>query len=278
MFTTGTDEHGLKVQEAAEAKGQAPREFCDQVSQSFHHCFDAANIQYDRFVRTTDSDHSLAVRTMWESLVDSGDLYRGTHEGWYCASDEVFLPDNQVSTLEDGTATCMESGKSLRWVSEENWKFRLSAYEDRLLEWLEPKNGDTSPVRPPERVNEVKRLISEGLRDISVSRLRNKVPWALPVPNDDAHSIYVWVDALTNYLTVTGYGTEWDGNSTLAAEDGIRTTTAKFLLARALSYYWQGHFTISCRLLASIFNGSKTSTTTFHCCSWSLDNIKSQNV
>jgi len=209
LFTTGTDEHGLKVQEAAEASNQHPGDFCDQVSTTFSRAFDAANIQSDRFVRTTDSDHKIAVQTMWGNLIRSGDLYCGTHEGWYCASDEVFLPDNQVTKIDDKCTVSTESGKQLRWVSEENWKFKLSAYEDRLLEWLEPKNGTVSPVRPPERVNEVKELIANGLRDISVSRLAEKVPWAIPVPNDSKHSIYVWVDALTNYLTVTGYGTEW---------------------------------------------------------------------
>jgi methionyl-tRNA synthetase len=217
MFTTGTDEHGLKVQEAADASNQHPKEFCDRVSLTFRQAFNEANIQPDRFVRTTDDDHAMAVHTMWNKLVESGDLYCGTHEGWYCASDEVFLPDNQVVTLNDGTTTSVESGKILRWVSEENWKFKLSKYEDRLLQWLEPINGQESPLKPPERVNEVKEMILGGLRDISVSRLREKVPWAIPVPNDSKHSIYVWVDALTNYLTVTGFGTKWGGKENNAS-------------------------------------------------------------
>ena len=253
LFTTGTDEHGLKVQEAAEANNQDPQEFCDQVSSTFRHAFDAANIQCDRFVRTTDPDHEVAVRTMWKRLVDSGDLYLGTHEGWYCASDEVFLPDNQVqlNELDDGdnnddgttttTAISIESGKKLRWISEENWKFRLSAYEERLLEWLEPLEvtGLSPPVKPRERTNEVKQLIQSGLKDISVSRLRDKVPWALPVPNDEKHSIYVWVDALTNYLTVTGFGTTWGKEN--AEELSSPNNMSPNMRPNDMSPYWPAH-------------------------------------
>ena len=238
MFTTGTDEHGIKVQEAAEAAARGedgvgdadPKRFCDRVSSSFRDAFDRADIHCDRFVRTTDEDHAVAVDNMWRRMVRSGDLYMGTHEGWYCSSDEIFVPENMVEPapgdVHNGNGekqmVSSESGRPLRWVSEENWKFRLSAYEDRLLEWLEGSasaNMDSNsvaystsygpPVRPSKRLNEVRQLIKGGLHDISVSRLRSKVPWALPVPDDDRHSIYVWVDALTNYLTVTGFGNEW---------------------------------------------------------------------
>ena len=226
MFTTGTDEHGLKVQEAAEAKGMDPKLFCDHVSKSFRDAFELAHIKFDRFVRTTDDDHALAVQAMWKRLLRSGDLYKGTHEGWYCSSDEVFVPENMVEEVPasegcdrtgEKKVISSESGKPLRWVSEENWKFRLSAYEERLLAWLDGEGGPDSPVFPPKRTNEVRQLIKQGLRDISVSRLSEKVPWALPVPDDDEHSIYVWVDALTNYLTVTGFGTLW-GHTNEAAD------------------------------------------------------------
>ena len=254
LFTTGTDEHGLKVQEAAEAKQVEPKLFCDQVSTTFRDAFDAANIQADRFVRTTDPDHAIAVHTMWQRLVESGDLYCGTHEGWYCASDEIFLPENQIKKTENNktgtvTARSIESGKKLRWVSEENWKFRLSAYEDRLLDWIDGNNGNgkksdasLSPVKPKERVNEVKQLINSGLKDISVSRLREKVPWALPVPNDENHSIYVWVDALTNYLTVTGYGTTWgNGNGNDNDNDTDNAVNSNINETNQGKTYWPAH-------------------------------------
>jgi methionyl-tRNA synthetase len=282
-FTTGTDEHGLKVLEAARdtpgAHNGDPKQFCDAVSSSFARAFDAAGIAPDRFVRTTDADHAVAVDAMWRRMLKSGDLYKGTHEGWYCASDEVFVPENMVEPaipaapaaggegegdnvgdkdVGDRQMVSSESGRVLRWVSEENWKFRLSAYEDRLLAWLDgdmeaghdSKSHSTTtdggpPVRPPKRLNEVRQLIKGGLRDISVSRLRSKVPWALPVPDDDAHSIYVWVDALTNYLTVTGFGTQWgrvgceqqkNGDGDNAASSASSASSSD-----SLSKFWPAH-------------------------------------
>jgi methionyl-tRNA synthetase len=205
LFSTGTDEHGLKVQETAEKNKVSPQAWCDQISSKFKTLFDTTNISYDDYVRTTQGRHKLTVETMWNTLVDKGFIYLGRYEGWYCVSDETFLTSMQVvdGVDKDGKPIKIstESGNIVTWVTEENYKFKLSAFTEPLIKWIE----ETHPIIPRERENEVLNELRKGLQDLSVSRLREKISWGIPVPNDPKHVIYVWLDALTNYLTVTGF-------------------------------------------------------------------------
>ncbi|KAG6946301.1 hypothetical protein JG687_00016790, partial [Phytophthora cactorum] len=207
LFTTGTDEHGLKVQEAAEKSGTTNyKAFCDDVSSRFNEIFQEANVDYSRFIRTSDKDHHDAVDAFWKTIHDNGHIYLGDHESWYCKSDESFLTEMQVEDKEDAHGNVVkvskESGHPVEMLREENYKFRLSAFQDRLLEWLDA-NPDV--IVPNSRYNEVRAAVAGGLRDLSVSRLSEKIRWAIKVPDDDKHCVYVWLDALTNYLTSAGY-------------------------------------------------------------------------
>ncbi|OQS01467.1 methionyl-tRNA synthetase [Achlya hypogyna] len=201
LFTTGTDEHGLKVQQAAERAGKPTAQFCDDVASTFQTMCARGNFSYDRFVRTTEPDHKRTVAAIWRKLVDNDAIYLGQHEAWYCVSDETFLTELQVEEV-DGKMVSKESGHPVELVKEENYKFRLSAYQDALLQWLDA-NPDV--VQPKSRFNEVRSMVQSGLHDVSVSRLREKIQWAIPVPDDASHSVYVWLDALSNYLTCAGY-------------------------------------------------------------------------
>lgn len=222
VFMTGTDEHGSKVMEAAAKKGLSPSQFCDDVSESFRSMFEKVNASNDDFLRTTQERHAKRVKKMWSVLKDKGFIYKGTHEGWYCKSDEAFVPETQLIRVESAESSTgaqwrTEAGHSVEWISEENYKFKLSAFQDKLLEWLE-KNPET--IYPPGRYNETVTEIKGGLHDVSVSRLADKVSWAVSVPDDPVHSVYVWLDALTVYLTGAGYpvDSEWEsaGSSTHA--------------------------------------------------------------
>ncbi|RQM18375.1 hypothetical protein DD237_002929 [Peronospora effusa] len=196
LFTTGTDEHGLKVQEAAEKSGTTDyKAFCDDVSSRFNEVFKNANVDYSSFIRTSDENHHFAVATFWKTIRDNGYIYLGNHESWYCKSDESFLTDMQVEDKTDVDGTVIkvskESGHLVEMLCEENYKFRLSVFQDRLLQWLD-ENPDV--IVPKARYNEVRAAVTAGLRDLSVSRLSDKIKWAIKVP-----------DALTNYLTSAGY-------------------------------------------------------------------------
>ncbi|KAI8380373.1 tRNA synthetases class I (M)-domain-containing protein [Blakeslea trispora] len=206
-MSTGTDEHGLKIQQAAEKNGIKPIEFCNKVSQSFKDLCEAANIEYTSFERTTNVHHVKAVNELWNTLLKNGYLYKGKHEGWYAVSDEAFYADNQVQEVIDEKTgqkimVAIESGQRVEWTSEENYKFRLSAFENRILDWIEQ---NPTAIVPNNRKNEVISWVKAGLSDLSVSRLRSRLNWGIEVPNDPEHTIYVWLDALTNYLTATGY-------------------------------------------------------------------------
>ncbi|ETW05632.1 methionine-tRNA ligase [Aphanomyces invadans] len=205
LFTTGTDEHGLKVQQAADNAGKPTSQFCDDVAVSFQAMCAHGDIRYDRFVRTTEPSHAVAVAAIWRTLVENDYIYLGEHEAYYCISDETFLTDMQVDTRENGQIVSKESGHPVELVKEQNYKFRLSKFQDKLLEWLD---DHPDVVQPPSRYNEVRATVERGLRDVSVSRLREKIAWAISVPDDEAHSVYVWLDALTNYLTCCKYPTD----------------------------------------------------------------------
>lgn len=207
LMSTGTDEHGLKIQQAADKNNMKPIDFCNKVSKSFEALSEAANIGYTSFERTTNKHHAVAVHNLWNVLLEKGYLYKGKHEGWYAVSDEAFYANNQVQEVVDEKTgekimVSIESGQRVEWTAEENYKFKLSAFGDRLLDWID-KNPNA--IVPNNRKNEVKSWVKAGLSDLSVSRLRSRLDWGIPVPNDPEHTIYVWLDALTNYLTATGY-------------------------------------------------------------------------
>ncbi|KAG0345375.1 methionyl-tRNA synthetase [Podila humilis] len=207
LLSTGTDEHGLKIQQAAMRAGMPELQLCDQVSQRFRELFDAANISYTTYIRTTEPRHAAAVKHLWEKLWDGGYIYKGRHEGWYSVSDEAFYASIQVEERTNEKTgekyhIATETGKLVEWTAEENYKFRLSAFTEKLSEWLEQ---NPEAILPKSRHAEVQNWLKMGLSDLSVSRPRSRLTWGIPIPGDNSHVMYVWMDALTNYLTVTGY-------------------------------------------------------------------------
>jgi len=196
FFLTGTDEHGQKVERAAQKAGLETRAFADQVAQKFRDLLPTLNISNDDFIRTTEPRHHAASQALWRRVRERGHIYKGNYEGWYCTVDEVFVPDTQ---LKDGR--CPICGNAVERIAEESYFFRLSAFRDPLLDHYR-KNPEF--VTPKARRNEMMSFLEAGLEDLSVSRTSFK--WGIPVPDDPAHVMYVWFDALTNYMTAAGYG------------------------------------------------------------------------
>ena len=196
FFLTGTDEHGQKVERAAQKAGLETRAFADQVAQKFRDLLPTLNISNDDFIRTTEPRHHAASQALWRRVQERGHIYKGKYEGWYCTVDEVFVPDTQ---LKDGR--CPICGNAVERIAEESYFFRLSAFRDPLLDHYR-KNPEF--VTPKARRNEMMSFLEAGLEDLSVSRTSFK--WGIPVPDDPAHVMYVWFDALTNYMTAAGYG------------------------------------------------------------------------
>lgn len=200
-FLTGTDENGTKVKEAAERQGKTPREFVDQISHAFVDVFGKMNVSYDDFIRTVEPRHTRAVQRLFEILRERGYVYPGVYEGWYDVASETFLKE---ADLVDGKSP---EGNEVRWVSEENWFFKLSAFEKPLLDHIE---ANPEFLLPASRRNEVVSFIRQGLRDMCITRANPG--WGIPVPGDDSKVIYVWFDALINYLAATGWPDDpaWD--------------------------------------------------------------------
>ena len=198
MFLTGTDEHGQKVEKSAAAAGEAPQAFCDRVSQNFRDLSQLMNYSDDAFIRTTEVRHAGASQAIWRALDEAGEIYLGTYAGWYSVRDEAFYAEDELIEGEGGKAA--PSGAPIEWVEEPSYFFRLSAWQDRLLE-LYAAHPDF--VLPKGRLNEVVSFVKGGLRDLSISRTSFK--WGVPVPGDPDHIMYVWLDALTNYITALGY-------------------------------------------------------------------------
>ncbi|XP_044522367.1 methionine--tRNA ligase, mitochondrial [Gracilinanus agilis] len=205
-FSTGTDEHGLKIQQAATAAGLTPSELCDRVSAQFRALFQEAGISITDFLRTTEARHRRAVHYFWGVLHARGLLYKGLYEGWYCASEECFLPEGKVTWRPgpDGQShpVALDSGHPVCWMKEENYIFRLSQFREPLRQWL---LDDPQAITPDPFRHTVLQWLEEDLPDLSVSRGNSHLYWGLPVPGDPTQTIYVWVDALVNYLTVIGY-------------------------------------------------------------------------
>ena len=199
MFLTGTDEHGQKVEKSALDAGEKPQAFTDRVSHRFRELAAALGCTNDDFIRTTEPRHTLASQAIWQALVDSGDIYLGTYSGWYSVRDEAYFAESEISQGPDGVRLA-PSGAPVERVEEPSYFFRLSAWGERLLAHYEAR---PDAILPESRRNEVLSFIRGGLEDLSVSRTSFR--WGVPVPGDDDHIIYVWLDALTNYLTAVGY-------------------------------------------------------------------------
>ncbi|MEW6335858.1 MAG: methionine--tRNA ligase [Acidobacteriota bacterium] len=195
-FLTGTDEHGQKVEQTAKAQGIAPRELVDRVVGRYPPLWSALDITHDDFIRTTQDRHRAGVHELIRRLDARGDIYKGSYGGWYCAGCEAYFPETQ---LVDGR--CPDQGHPVSWVEEESYFFRLSAYQEPLLRHY---REHPSFVRPAARFNEVVRFVEGGLKDLSISRV--SLSWGIPWPDDPAHVVYVWLDALTNYISALGFG------------------------------------------------------------------------
>jgi methionyl-tRNA synthetase len=199
-FLTGTDEHGLKMAEAATAQGVPTAELAQRNSDVFQRLYDKLNVSYDRFIRTTDSDHLEASKVIWQRMFDAGDIYLGTYSGWYSIRDENFVSEDETRVTADGSRVAIETGAPVTWTEEQTYFFALSAYTDKLLAHY---RAHPEFIGPDVRRNEVVSFVSGGLRDFSISR--TTFDWGVPVPDHPDHVMYVWVDALTNYLTGAGF-------------------------------------------------------------------------
>ncbi len=198
-FLTGTDEHGLKIQRAAEKKGVEPLAFCNEISKTFKNLSKTLNLTNNDFIRTTESRHKKSVQYLWEELKKNDDIYLSKYSGWYSVSDEAFYNEDEIEDL-DNKKVAISSKSPVEWVDEESYFFRLSKWEKALLEFYE-KNPDF--ISPASRKNEVISFVKSGLKDLSVSR--KSFSWGIKVPNDEDHVIYVWLDALTNYISALNY-------------------------------------------------------------------------
>ena len=222
-FQTGTDEHGLKMAQAARAEGVEPRAFADKMSRLFQEMCDKLNVSYDRFIRTSEADHYRASQAIWTAMEERGDLYLDRYEGWYSVRDEAYYEPEELTTAEDGTKLSPQ-GTPVEWTVEESWFFRLSKYQQPLLDHY-AANPDF--IQPESRRNEVVRFVEGGLKDLSISR--TSFDWGVPVPGSDNHVMYVWLDALTNYITGLGYPDEtelwkryWPADIHLIGKDVVR--------------------------------------------------------
>jgi len=222
-FQTGTDEHGLKMAQAARTEGVEPREFADRMSLLFQEMCDTLNVSYDRFIRTSQPDHYRASQAIWAAMEEKGDLYLDRYEGWYSVRDEAYYEADELTSTEDGSKLSPQ-GTPVEWTVEESWFFRLSKYQQPLLDHYA---AHPEFIQPESRRNEVVRFVEGGLKDLSISR--TSFDWGVPVPGSDGHVMYVWLDALTNYITGLGYPDDtelwrryWPADVHLIGKDVVR--------------------------------------------------------
>ena len=249
IFSTGTDEHGGKIAEKAKELGLEPKEFCDQMSQKFRDLQKQLDISNDRFVRTTDPGHVQRAQMIWKELQKN--IYKGSYEGWYCTGCETFVPDPVVK--EHG-GTCPDHNRPYEKLKEENYFFKLSLYSDKIQKAI--TDGSLSVI-PTTRKHEILNIIKEGLADISISRPKDKIAWGVPVPGDAGQVMYVWFEALMNYITVLGYPEHkdfkkfWPANVQVIGKDILRFHAAVWpgiLLGLGLplpkTLFVHGHITV----------------------------------
>ncbi|WP_296584463.1 methionine--tRNA ligase [Xanthobacter sp.] len=222
-FLTGTDEHGIKMLQTAQKAGLTPRELLERNVPRFQAMVETFNLSNDDFIRTTEERHRISTQAIWEKMVANGDIYKSTYAGWYSVRDEAYYAEDET-TLNDAGVRLGPQGTPVEWVEEESYFFRLSAYQDRLLAYYAENPGF---IGPDTRRNEVVSFVSGGLQDLSISR--TTFDWGIPVPGDDKHIMYVWVDALTNYITALGYpdvdgdfAKYWPANVHVIGKDIIR--------------------------------------------------------
>lgn len=198
-FLTGTDEHGLKIQRAAEEKGVEPKNFCDEISKTFRNLSKTLNLSNTDFIRTTETRHIKSVQNLWKILEKNDEIYLSKYSGWYSVSDEAFYSEDEIKE-ENGINISITSGSKVEWVEEESYFFKLSKWENKLLKFY-----DENPnfILPKSRRNEVINFVKSGLKDLSISR--KSFSWGIKVPNNNDHIIYVWLDALTNYISALNY-------------------------------------------------------------------------
>lgn len=222
FLLTGTDEHGQKISQSAELRGKTPKEYADEISGKFRTLWDDFDITYDKFIRTTDVEHKLGVQKAFQTMFDKGDIYKGEYEGFYCVSCETFFTEKQLVDEQ----FCPDCGRPTSIVKEESYFFKLSKYEDKLIKWYE-ENEDC--ILPRAKKNEISNFVKGGLRDLSISR--TSFDWGVKLPdsmNEPKHVMYVWLDALMNYITALGYGTDdknmnfWPANVQLVGKDILR--------------------------------------------------------
>ncbi|KAL1138251.1 hypothetical protein AAG570_009940 [Ranatra chinensis] len=206
IFSTGTDEHGTKIQQAAREAQLQPAEYCRNISAEYMETFRRCDIGYTDFVRTSKQKHIEVVQQFWKTLVNNGHISPGHYRGWYCTADESFLTENQLKTVKtngESMTVSIESGRPVHWVEEENFKFNLPAFESDVVRWIE--SGDV--IKPKHFQKLLLSWINDGLmsQEVSVSRPSHRVHWGIPVPDNADQTVYVWLDALASYLTVAGY-------------------------------------------------------------------------
>ncbi len=219
-FLTGSDEHGQKIERSAAAQGIKPVELADKVVARYHHLWKVLNISHDDFIRTTEDRHKAAVHEMVKRITANDDIYSGEFTGWYCAGAEAFVPDSKVKDGKD-----LETGYPVERLSESSYFFRLSNYQEPLLEWY---RNNPECIQPKSRYNEVVSFVEGGLKDLSISR--NTISWGVPFPDDPKHIVYVWLDALTNYISALGFGSDdtklfdehWPASTHLVGKDILR--------------------------------------------------------
>jgi methionyl-tRNA synthetase len=201
FYLTGTDEHGQKILQAAKEKGVEPQQLCDELSEKFKKLWKDLNITNDYFIRTTDPEHVKTVQFFVSKMLENGDIYKGIYKGWYCVPCETYWNEEEIKYDENGKQICPSCGRPLNFVEEENYFFKLSKYTEPLLKHFK-NNPDF--VEPEFRKNEMLKILEGGLKDLSITR--TTFNWGIPMPNDPKHVIYVWVDALINYVSAIGYG------------------------------------------------------------------------
>ena len=224
FFLTGTDEHGQKIQRAAEKANKDPLKFCDEISKTFKDLSSILNLSNDDFIRTTEKRHFVSVENLWNILEKKGEIYLSKYAGWYSVSDEAFYNDDEIDTV-DGKKICKSSGSPVEWVEEESFFFKLSKWQDKLLKFY---SDNPKFILPETRKNEVISFVKSGLKDLSISR--KSFSWGIKVPSNKDHVIYVWLDALTNYLSALNYPDEknnlfknfWPANIHLIGKDILR--------------------------------------------------------
>ncbi|MEX0838542.1 MAG: methionine--tRNA ligase [Parvibaculum sp.] len=201
-FLTGVDDHGQKMAQTAKAKGTTPQALADEMAPKFLAMVRRLDISNDDFIRTTEARHERACQHIWEKIAAKGDIFTGKYAGWYSVRDEAFYDEDELVAGENGEKRAPGTGTPVEWMEEETYFFRLSAYEEKLLALYE---AQPDFIQPATRRNEIVAFVKRGLNDLSISRARTKLDWGVGVPGDPDHVMYVWIDALTNYITGLGY-------------------------------------------------------------------------